>query len=135
MWKTEVREDGEGRIVLVDGTPVTPREDLALVETEEGIEARGHGNSWTLFRHNPALTAGEAETGSGEIRAPMPGKLLALDVKEGDTVKTGARLLVLEAMKMEHRLTAPFDGTVGLVAATAGAQVTEGALLLRLDPA
>lgn len=135
MWKTEVREGNGGRIVLVDGAPVTPRADLALVEIEEGIEARAGGESWTLFRHNPALTAGEAETGSGDIRAPMPGKLLALDVKEGDAVKAGARLLVLEAMKMEHRLTAPFDGIVGMVAAVAGAQVAEGAILLRLDPA
>jgi 3-methylcrotonyl-CoA carboxylase alpha subunit len=69
----------------------------------------------------------------GEIEAPMPGKVTAVDVSHGEKVSNGQRLLTLEAMKMEHALTAPFDGTVTELAATAGAQVTEGQLLVKVE--
>jgi 3-methylcrotonyl-CoA carboxylase alpha subunit len=64
----------------------------------------------------------------------MPGKVTGLSVKAGETVKKGQPLLVLEAMKMEHALTAPFDGVVDEVAVALGAQVTEGAMLVKLTP-
>ncbi len=70
----------------------------------------------------------------GDILAPMPGKVIAVDVAEGDQVKTGQRLLVLEAMKMEHALTAPFAGAVAELAASEGAQVQVEALLARIEP-
>ena len=59
----------------------------------------------------------------------MPGKIVAAPVKPGDTVGKGQPVIVLEAMKMEHALTAPFDGVVGEVSAAVGDQVTEGAVL------
>ena len=59
----------------------------------------------------------------GDIVAPMPGKVIAVDVAEGQAVTAGQRLMVLEAMKMEHTLTAPFDGTVADVHAAVGAAV------------
>ena len=71
----------------------------------------------------------------GDIVAPMPGKVIAVDVAEGDTVTAGQRLMVLEAMKMEHALTAPFDGTVTQLSASAGAQVQVEALLAVVEPA
>jgi 3-methylcrotonyl-CoA carboxylase alpha subunit len=49
------------------------------------------------------------------------------------SVKRGARVVLMEAMKMEHSLTAPMDGTVAEVAAVAGAQATEGAALVRIE--
>ena len=64
-----------------------------------------------------------ASLADGAILAPMPGKVIALDVAEGDQVEEGQRLLVLEAMKMEHALTAPFAGTVRELAVATGAQV------------
>jgi 3-methylcrotonyl-CoA carboxylase alpha subunit len=70
----------------------------------------------------------------GEIEAPMPGKVTAVEVAAGDKVAKGQRLLTLEAMKMEHALTAPFDGIVAELNAKAGAQVTEGTLLVRVEP-
>jgi 3-methylcrotonyl-CoA carboxylase alpha subunit len=70
----------------------------------------------------------------GEIEAPMPGKVTAVEVKKGEKVEKGQRLLTLEAMKMEHALTAPFDGTVAELNATAGAQVTEGQVLVKVTP-
>ena len=67
----------------------------------------------------------------GEIEAPMPGRVTAVEVSQGEKVSKGQRLLTLEAMKMEHALTAPFDGTVAELSATAGAQVSEGTILAR----
>jgi 3-methylcrotonyl-CoA carboxylase alpha subunit len=64
----------------------------------------------------------------------MPGKVIALDVAEGDAVAAGQRLMVLEAMKMEHALTAPFDGTVTELAASQGAQVQVEAVLAIVEP-
>ncbi len=65
----------------------------------------------------------------------MPGKVIAVDVSEGDTVIAGQRLMVLEAMKMEHALTAPFDGTVTELNASVGGQVQVEALLCVVGPA
>jgi 3-methylcrotonyl-CoA carboxylase alpha subunit len=68
------------------------------------------------------------------VRAPMPGKVLEVKVTTGQDVKRGDALVVLEAMKMEHTLTAPRDGKVAEVSATAGAQTTDGAILVRMEP-
>ena len=68
--------------------------------------------------------------GGGAIKAPMHGKLIALFVGPGDSVRKGQRLAILEAMKMEHALLAPADATVAEVLAEAGAQVPEGARLI-----
>jgi 3-methylcrotonyl-CoA carboxylase alpha subunit len=70
----------------------------------------------------------------GEIEAPMPGKVTAVEVSNGEKVEKGQRLLTLEAMKMEHALTAPFDGIVVELNAAAGGQVTEGQLLVKVEP-
>ncbi len=69
----------------------------------------------------------------GAILSPMPGKIIALEVRHGDSVKKGQKLLTLEAMKMEHSLAAPFDGIVAELNASEGAQVSEGALLARIE--
>ena len=73
--------------------------------------------------------------GDGAILAPMPGRVIAVDVAAGDTVTKGQKLLTLEAMKMEHGLVAPFDGTVAELNASAGAQVQVDALLARIEKA
>ncbi|QZH73977.1 MAG: acetyl/propionyl/methylcrotonyl-CoA carboxylase subunit alpha [Erythrobacter sp.] len=69
----------------------------------------------------------------GDILAPMPGKVIAVDVSEGQAVTAGQRLLVLEAMKMEHALTAPFDGVVAELNTSLGAQVQVETLLVRVE--
>ena len=71
--------------------------------------------------------------GDGAILAPMPGKVIAVEVIKGDVVTKGQKLLTLEAMKMEHTLTAPFDGVVAELNATPGAQVQVEALLVRIE--
>jgi acetyl/propionyl-CoA carboxylase alpha subunit len=85
-----------------------------------------------VFRDHPPAADEEGAAGDGQIRAPMPGKVTQLSVKAGDKVAKGQPLLVLEAMKMEHALAAPFDGVVEEAPAELGAQVSEGALLVKL---
>ncbi len=70
---------------------------------------------------------------SGVIHSPMPGRIVAVLVKTGDRVAKGQPLVILEAMKMEHTLTAPFQGTVTAISATEGNQVSEGVVLARID--
>jgi 3-methylcrotonyl-CoA carboxylase alpha subunit len=69
----------------------------------------------------------------GDIEAPMPGKVTAVEVTQGENVVEGQRLLTLEAMKMEHALTSPFDGTVASVSVNAGVQVSEGQILVQVE--
>ncbi len=90
------------------------------------------GQTWevTAYRAAAAATGG---AGDGAILSPMPGRIIAVDVVAGQSVTKGQRLVTLEAMKMEHSLTAPFDGIVAKLPAVADAQVTEGALLVRIE--
>ncbi|HMO68085.1 MAG TPA: HlyD family efflux transporter periplasmic adaptor subunit, partial [Novosphingobium sp.] len=74
--------------------------------------------------------AGVASTRA--ILAPMPGKIIAVEVVAGQSVTHGQKLLTLEAMKMEHTLVAPFDGVVAELNAEPGAQVQVEALLARI---
>ena len=82
-----------------------------------------------------AGSGGAASAGDGAILSPMPGRIIAVEVADGDAVTKGQKLVTLEAMKMEHSLVAPFDGTVAELNATAGDQVTEGTLLVRIEKA
>ncbi len=75
---------------------------------------------------------GQARPGRHELRAPMPGLLKAVHVREGDTVERGAPLVTLEAMKMENELRAPLSGRVTRVAVAVGTKVDGGALLVVL---
>ncbi len=72
---------------------------------------------------------------SDEVKAPLPGKIVALTARTGQSVKKGDPLVTLEAMKMEHALKAPRDGVIADIAAETGAQVKEGAVLVRLEAA
>lgn len=90
------------------------------------------GSVWQLTPWRAEGSAGAA-AGDGAILSPMPGKVIAVEVAAGDKVTKGQKLLTLEAMKMEHSLTAPFDGMVAELNATAGAQVQVEALLVRIE--
>ena len=72
-------------------------------------------------------------TGSGKVLAPMPGAVIRIDVTEGDAVKQGQSLLILEAMKMEHTISAPFDGIVKQVRVRAGQQMKPRELLVVVE--
>jgi len=75
----------------------------------------------------------DAEAVEGGLVAPMPGKVLIVDVQPGDRVSAGQVLVVMEAMKMEHQIAAPADGEVAEVRATVGDQVDNGELLVVID--
>jgi 3-methylcrotonyl-CoA carboxylase alpha subunit len=91
------------------------------------------GYAWLLTPWRKDSATGQALS-SGAILAPMPGKIIAVEAAAGDRVAKGQKLVVLEAMKMEHTLTAPFDGVVADLSAVAGAQVQVEALLMRIEP-
>ena len=89
--------------------------------------------STTITRVDALAHAGETQTEGGRLTAPMPGKVVSFAVKAGDVVKKGQALAVMDAMKMEHTIAAPADGTVAELLFAPGDQVTEGAELLRLE--
>ncbi len=82
---------------------------------------------------DPLAHAGEAAQEGGRLTAPMPGKVVSFSVKAGDRVLAGQALAVMEAMKMEHTIAAPQDGTVAELLYAPGDQVAEGAELLKLS--
>ncbi len=69
---------------------------------------------------------------AGSLKAPMPGKVLRVDVKEGQRVKSGDSILILEAMKMENAIKAPGDGTVKGVRVKAGDAVEKGEVMVEM---
>jgi 3-methylcrotonyl-CoA carboxylase alpha subunit len=90
------------------------------------------GAAWPFSAPRPR-SSGETVSGDGVVRAPMPGAVIQIEAARGKHVRRGERLLVLEAMKMEYVLLAPFDGTVTELVVSAGTQVEEGALLARIE--
>ncbi|MDO5631426.1 MAG: acetyl/propionyl/methylcrotonyl-CoA carboxylase subunit alpha [Paracoccus sp. (in: a-proteobacteria)] len=102
-----------------------------IVSHPAGVSVFG-GRSLTLVPLDPLDRKGE-ETGGGLTLSPMPGLVKSVFVTAGQQVAAGDRLCILEAMKMEHTLTAARDGTVAEVLAQAGDQVEAGAPLIRLE--
>lgn len=88
------------------------------------------GQTYRWERIEPGSSSSQHE---GGLVAPMPGKVLDVLVKTGQEVQAGTPLMVLEAMKMEHRIVAAKDGVVTAIHFDAGDQVTQGAVLLELD--
>lgn len=105
-----------------------------VLREADAIEVRLGGRAFRLGLTAPRAGAGGDASG-GTVRAPMPGRVLQLAVAPGQTVAAGDRLLVLEAMKMEHRLNAPAAGTVLSIGAAEGDQVAEGTVLVEIEPA
>ena len=81
----------------------------------------------------PSVTRPVAAAGSMPINSPLPGVILELHVKVGDTVKKGDTLLVLEAMKMENNIQAPSDGKIARVSIQKGDSVLEGDELVVIE--
>jgi 3-methylcrotonyl-CoA carboxylase alpha subunit len=93
------------------------------------------GETFVFLHPDPLAGADAAHGSSGDILAPMTGVVRLVEVKPGDVVKAGDRLLVMEAMKMEHTLKAPRDGVVESVFASEGGQAEGGAVLVKLKEA
>ncbi|ACY14405.1 acetyl/propionyl/methylcrotonyl-CoA carboxylase subunit alpha [Haliangium ochraceum] len=131
---TELRlEDAEGvrrsfRVVAgaTDGIPGSgERPPRWFVHTLAGDVA---------LSEEPRFPSERAAAQPGSLSAPMPGRIIAVHVSEGDAVRAGQTLLVLEAMKMEHALVAPGDGTLSSLAAAVGDQVDAGDVLAVVAP-
>lgn len=99
--------------------------DRVFVDTATGSAAL------TLL---PRLPTAPAATETGSLNAPMPGKILRVEIAEGDLVEAGDPLVVMEAMKMEHTVSAPYSGAVASVNISPGDQVESGQLLAVLTP-
>jgi 3-methylcrotonyl-CoA carboxylase alpha subunit len=125
--KARVRIGGQGARATVEGASAA---DAQLIDVPGGLIAvRDDNTSLIQLGGTVAVDLDHLDRG-GVVRAPMHGKVLAVDVKAGDRVRKGQRLAVIEAMKMEHALNAHADGVVAEVAVEAGVQVAEGARML-----
>jgi 3-methylcrotonyl-CoA carboxylase alpha subunit len=93
------------------------------------------GRSFAILCVDTLRQADRGQESRGELRSPMPGKILALLAEAGTTVEKGAPLLVMEAMKMEHTLRAPANGTVKAFHCSPGDQVADGIELIQFEAA
>ena len=118
-------DDGQWR---VDGVSV----GAEVVRHDAGLSVFW-GNNYHFELPDPLDVALDAGAAAGRIEAPMPGLVKAVFVKAGASVLAGDKLAILEAMKMEHVLTAGRDGVVADVLAVAGSQVEAGAVLIVLE--
>jgi len=121
-----------GEVVI--GNASDPAAGVLQLNDGETVWLNEVGETFAL-RPFAARGTGQASAADGAIIAPMPGKVIAVDVAEGQAVTAGQRLMVLEAMKMEHALTAPFDGVIEGLTVSAGAQVQVDAVLVTVVPA
>jgi biotin carboxyl carrier protein len=144
--------DATGRY-LVDGEVVSAQTTETVRGRQWLIRLAGRSHEVTLLTRSDALRlaidgievdavaiderslaasrgARQHATGRHELRAPMPGLLRAVHVKEGDIVERDAPLITLEAMKMENELLAPSAGRIAKVRASAGTKVDAGAVLI-----
>jgi 3-methylcrotonyl-CoA carboxylase alpha subunit len=94
-----------------------------------------HGHNHRLELVDPLAATARHDASGGRLTAPMPGRIISIEVAEGDSVRAGQQLMVLEAMKMEHTITAPASGTVAAIRFALGDQVPEGAELIAFEAA
>ncbi len=121
-----VRQQANDYVLAIADQTVT----ATVVRDGEHFHIFSQGMHTDLHYNDVLAHAGEAEAEGGRLTAPMPGKIVAVVVKNGQEVKKGEALLIMEAMKMEHTISAPHDGVVEEVLYAVGDQVTEGAPLL-----
>lgn len=131
QWEADQRDAGQYIVtVRLDGT----RHTATTVLRGKQVHIFENGLTHVIGTEDPALYGEtDKDTHHGGLVAPMPGKIIAVDVKAGDTVTNGQRLLVMEAMKMEHAIHAPADGNVDEVFFAVGDQVDDGAELIALS--
>ncbi len=105
----------------------------AFVSDQQGVLLNIHGDSVRLQR--PDACRGQQQHGSrhAPFAAPMSGNVVAVHVQPGSSVKAGSAVITMEAMKMEHTLRAPADGTITALLAAVGEQVSEGTLLAEFN--
>ncbi|MET0153202.1 MAG: carboxyl transferase domain-containing protein, partial [Candidatus Binatia bacterium] len=110
LYFDEGRDEGRRRV----GARIDPHDPLAVLH---------HGRSG---RSESSAAAEPSDGGPGVVSAPMQGTIVSVEAREGDSVRAGQALLVMEAMKMEHVIAAPVDGIVRRVGVAAGDTIFEG---------
>jgi len=122
---------GGAAAVTVDG--IAPAPDARVIDGDGAAYVLRHGRQ-TVVRRRALDPFDAAHLGEGgRVTAPMHGKVIEILVAVGEAVRKGQKVAVIEAMKMEHALTAAIDGTVGEVRASAGDQVADGAVVLTIE--
>ncbi|HEX2591077.1 MAG TPA: acetyl/propionyl/methylcrotonyl-CoA carboxylase subunit alpha [Rhizomicrobium sp.] len=110
-------------------------QEMAMRLKSGAIAVMQQGETFQLAEYDPFEAADAAGSAADRITTPMPGKIVQILVKAGEAVKRGQPLATLEAMKMEHTLSAPADAVVASVEANAGDQVTDGTVIVRFEKA
>ncbi len=149
-WRASVERGGKAWTFDLETGPapglawVGDRPRHSVWEPADGgagvLEVDGEAHSLTVeteAHHRVAALSRRTSTGASvrEVRAPMPGLVLALEVAEDDLVEPGDGILIIEAMKMENEVTAPVAGRVHGIAVRAGEPVEGNTLLCRIEPA
>jgi biotin carboxyl carrier protein len=115
--------------LLIDGERV-----IAYVSSEGTKRwVTVNGQTFVLTKSSGAKRRGAGQDQASELAAPMPGQVRAVNVAEGEAVTKGQTLLVLEAMKMEIRIQAPFDGMVSSILVKVGQTVEREQILANID--
>ena len=120
---------------LMDLRFLGQRQTVQTWQRDEIVHIFGDLGATQITELDALAHAGEAAADVGRLTAPMPGKVVSFAVQAGDVVKKGQPLAVMEAMKMEHTIAAPADGTVAELLYAPGDQVAEGAELLKIQTA
>jgi biotin carboxyl carrier protein len=130
-FRVTTRDDGSQLVI-------TPWGELILHAARRGAEVwaevDGRRLSARVERVRPSAQGSGNGPAAGAVRAPMAGKLLRLSVALGEVVQASQPVAVIEAMKMENELLAPFTGVVVELGAAAPGTVDKGALIVRLEP-
>ncbi len=124
-----IRQHGVEMDAFINGVAA---EESEIFEIGDLLVAIRNGRQ-TKVKLAESSAADLAGGGSGAVTAPMHGKVLSVAVAKGDKVVKGQRLMVLEAMKMEHALDAATDGVIAELSVAAGDQVSEGAQLVLIE--
>ncbi len=123
--------DGTMRIVYPDGREV--RAAVTAAAGRHWVSVGGH--TWALDEVDEGAAQAGQDAAAGGLEAPMPGKVLRVEVQPGASVEAGETLLIVEAMKMEHAIRAPHAGTVAAVHVSEGELVSPGRALVAVEPA
>ena len=126
-----VRREGTRVVLDLTDRVVSAR----IVPAGDGLHVLHDGRTWTVSLPDRTVEDGDAGDTTAHVPAPLPGKVVKVAVRSGDTVERGATLAVLEAMKMELNVEAPREGVIDEVLVSEGDQVIEGAVLVTFAPA
>jgi 3-methylcrotonyl-CoA carboxylase alpha subunit len=112
--------------------PARPGDSVSIASIDGQRVLFRRGEAWPFGMPDSVRAAGAVQVSDGALQSPMPGRIVSVAVRLGQSVAKGQTLLTLEAMKMEHALIAPFDGTVAELAVSIGDQVAENVTLARI---